>query len=358
MMYFGLCLLFFCYCFDQQDSDDEETVVNMTLNLNRGPRDRRSFQTYIPEDFANFEDYNATLESQDGFRSDLKGSRCGGGEREVSRSPTASSCTSGYFSQSASNATLSDMPFSTSESSDHLSCTSRDSQDPPGCPAGRGYTQTKSVSAGNDTQQPPLSADLLINSASSPVNIPNCTEKQDSFPLPHNSVLSTSLEFTDFKGADDSIRECDLAHFTERWEQEGLEISADQQLKLDRVETCDTDNQLFSDVSRKTSSPENAICKGPNYEDPVHIALPFPNTGCTPIKSPISLSGKAPDPSSAIIIPSPSVPRPTSPSVVKSLVTAPSSAPAPRAGGEPPIQEPAQGDLPHGSPCPSPNPGT
>ncbi|XP_072250499.1 kinesin-like protein KIF13A isoform X4 [Leuresthes tenuis] len=341
-----------------QDSDDEETVVNMTLNLNRGPRDRRSFQTYIPEDFANFEDYNATLESQDGFRSDLKGSRCGGGEREVSRSPTASSCTSGYFSQSASNATLSDMPFSTSESSDHLSCTSRDSQDPPGCPAGRGHTQTKSVSAGNDTQQPPLSADLLINSASSPVNIPNCTEKQDSFPLPHNSVLSTSLEFTDFKGADDSIREGDLAHFTERWEQGGLEISADQQPKLDRVETCGTDNQLFSDVSRKTSSPENAICKGPNYEDPVHIALPCPNTGCTPIKSPISLSGKAPAPSSALIIPSPSVPRPTSPSVVKSLVTAPSSAPAPRAGGEPPIQEPAQGDLPHGSPCPSPNPSS
>uniref|UniRef100_A0AAQ5YK05 Kinesin family member 13A n=1 Tax=Amphiprion ocellaris TaxID=80972 RepID=A0AAQ5YK05_AMPOC len=28
------------------------------------------------------------------------------------------------------------------------------------------------------------------------------------------------------------------------------------------------------------------------------------------------------------------------------------------AGGEPPIQEPAQGDLPHGSPCPSPNPSS
>uniref|UniRef100_A0A7N8XWT5 Kinesin family member 13A n=1 Tax=Mastacembelus armatus TaxID=205130 RepID=A0A7N8XWT5_9TELE len=27
-------------------------------------------------------------------------------------------------------------------------------------------------------------------------------------------------------------------------------------------------------------------------------------------------------------------------------------------GGEPPIQEPAQGDLPHGSPCPSPNPSS
>uniref|UniRef100_A0A669CJ47 Kinesin family member 13A n=1 Tax=Oreochromis niloticus TaxID=8128 RepID=A0A669CJ47_ORENI len=35
-----------------------------------------------------------------------------------------------------------------------------------------------------------------------------------------------------------------------------------------------------------------------------------------------------------------------------------SSAPTLRAGGEPPIQEPAQGDLPHGSPCPSPNPSS
>uniref|UniRef100_A0A669BT78 Kinesin family member 13A n=1 Tax=Oreochromis niloticus TaxID=8128 RepID=A0A669BT78_ORENI len=101
----------------QQDSEDEETDVRMALSLNRGSQDQSTFQPYIPEDFANFEIYNATLESQEGFRSDLKGSRCGGGssEREVPRSPTTSSCTSGYFSHSASNATLSDMPFSASE---------------------------------------------------------------------------------------------------------------------------------------------------------------------------------------------------------------------------------------------------
>uniref|UniRef100_A0AAX7U086 Kinesin family member 13A n=1 Tax=Astatotilapia calliptera TaxID=8154 RepID=A0AAX7U086_ASTCA len=117
----------------------EETDVRMALSLNRGSQDQSTLQPYIPEDFANFEIYNATLESQEGFRSDLKGSRCGGGssEREVSRSPTNSSCTSGYFSHSASNATLSDMPFSASESSDHISCTSRDSHDPLGCPVGR-----------------------------------------------------------------------------------------------------------------------------------------------------------------------------------------------------------------------------
>uniref|UniRef100_A0A671W4U0 Kinesin family member 13A n=1 Tax=Sparus aurata TaxID=8175 RepID=A0A671W4U0_SPAAU len=150
----------------QEDSEDEDTEVNMTLNLERATQDHGGFQPYIPEDFANFEIYNATLESQEGFlssRTDLKGSRCvgGSGEREVPRSPTASSCTSGYFSHSASNATLSDMPFSASESSDHLSCASRDAQDPLGCPAGRGCTQTKSVSAGGDAQQPPQSAGHL-----------------------------------------------------------------------------------------------------------------------------------------------------------------------------------------------------
>uniref|UniRef100_A0A3Q2E1X4 Kinesin family member 13A n=1 Tax=Cyprinodon variegatus TaxID=28743 RepID=A0A3Q2E1X4_CYPVA len=130
----------------EHDSEDEETDVS--LNLNRGPLDHACFQSYIPEDFANFEVYNATLESQEGFRSDLKGSRCGGGsgDREVSRSPTASSCTSGYFSHSDSNATLSDVPFSTSESSDHLSCPSRESQDHPG----RSSAQSRSGSAGTN----------------------------------------------------------------------------------------------------------------------------------------------------------------------------------------------------------------
>ncbi|XP_056236711.1 kinesin-like protein KIF13A isoform X3 [Seriola aureovittata] len=351
------------------DSEDEETDVDMTLNLNRGPQDHSGFQPYIPEDFANFEIYNATLESQEGFlpsRSDMKGSRCGGGsgerEREVPRSPTASSCTSGYFSHSASNATLSDMPFSASESSDHLSCTSRDTQDPLGCPAGRGCTQTKSVSAGSDAQLPPPSAgglqeQLTHHQGSSSVSIPNCTDKQPTFPLPHKCVLSTSQEFTDFKGADDSIGESDLGHFTEGWEQEGLE-----QKKPDNLEKRDTGNQDSSVVPGiiDTSNPENAICKCPDNEDSVSVPVSCPNSTvvCTSVRAPVSASDKVPAPSPAQIIPSASVPPPASPSLVTPPSTAPSSAPAPRAGGEPPIQEPAQGDLPHGSPCPSPNPSS
>uniref|UniRef100_A0A3P8NPW2 Kinesin motor domain-containing protein n=1 Tax=Astatotilapia calliptera TaxID=8154 RepID=A0A3P8NPW2_ASTCA len=331
------------------------------MDLNRGSQDQSTLQPYIPEDFANFEIYNATLESQEGFRSDLKGSRCGGGssEREVSRSPTNSSCTSGYFSHSASNATLSDMPFSASESSDHISCTSRDSHDPLGCPVGRGGTRTKSVSAGSDAQPRPLSADgvqdLLIHSASSPISIPNCTDKPQSFPSPNNCVLSTSQEFTDFKGADDSVGVADLEHFTQGWGEEGLEVCTNEQKKTVDVETRDTDNQLTSDVSGilKTSLPEKTICKYPNYENAVSVGVSCPNTTvfCTSVRAPVSASP-------AQINLAASVPPPQSPSLLTSLPTATSSAPALRAGGEPPIQEPAQGDLPHGSPCPSPNPSS
>lgn len=350
-------LLSCCCCFDQQDSEDEETDVDVTLNLDGAPQDHSGFQPYVPEDFANFEIYNATLESQEGLlpgRSDPKGIRCGGAnvEREVPRSPTTSSCTSGYFSHSASNATLSDMPFSASESSDHLSGTSRDPQDPL---AGRGCTQTKSVSAGSDTEQLPPSGGGVQDVAahpqgSSPVSIPNCTDKQQTSPLPHNCVLSTSQEFTDFQGADDSIGESDLAHFTEGWEQGVVE-----QKKPEKVKTRDTGNQDSSVVPgiNDSSNPENAICKCPSDEDSVSVPVVSPS-----VREQVCAPDKVPAPSPAQITPSSSVPPPVSPSPVTPPSTAPSSAPALRAGGEPPIQEPAQGDLPHGSPCPSPNPSS
>uniref|UniRef100_A0A8D3EEI5 Kinesin family member 13A n=1 Tax=Scophthalmus maximus TaxID=52904 RepID=A0A8D3EEI5_SCOMX len=256
---------------------DEETGVDVTLNLDRGPQDHDSFRPYIPEDFANFEIYNATLESQEGFLSscsDLKGSRCGAGsgEREVPRSPTASSCTSGYFSHSASNATLSDMPFSASESSDQLSCTSRDPQDSLVCPAGRGCTQTKSLPAGIEPQGDPVVQDLLTHPQGSlPVSIPNCKDKRS--------------------------------------------------------------------------------------EDSVRVPVSCPNTTlvCTSVRAPLS----PPAPPQVQSSPSAPVPPPTLPSPIKhSSSAAASSGPALCAGGEPPIQEPAQGDVPHGSPCPSPNPSS
>uniref|UniRef100_A0AAZ3R4Q8 Kinesin family member 13A n=1 Tax=Oncorhynchus tshawytscha TaxID=74940 RepID=A0AAZ3R4Q8_ONCTS len=177
---------------------------HMALSLGLGPQDFHSFQSYIPEDFANFEVYNAALESQEGGvggaggRGELRGGRGGGGggEREgAPRSPTASSCTSGYFSHSASDATLSDVPFGASDSSDQLSASAvaQDRNDPDRethnlhphespsfhCTStARGCAQTRSVSPWGDTQTPACppgvaSQPLPTTSPSSPVSIPN-----------------------------------------------------------------------------------------------------------------------------------------------------------------------------------------
>uniref|UniRef100_A0A1A8LY54 Kinesin family member 13A n=1 Tax=Nothobranchius pienaari TaxID=704102 RepID=A0A1A8LY54_9TELE len=313
----------------EYDSEDEEGDVDLAVNPNGAPQDQTSFQTYIPEDFANFDIYNATLENRDRFCSDLRGIRCGGvsGEMEVSRSPTPSSSTSGYFSHSASNATLSDIPFGASESSEHLNCTSREFLNP-----GRSSTQTKNIPAESGTQQPHITAhSWLVPSASSPVSISNCTDKQRSHP--HNCVISTNQEYTDFKGANGSNGEVDLAHFTEGSEQEDLRIPSNQK-KPDNIESCNTDSQLPSNVSNETFNPENVTCRCPGSELSFSVTVSCMNTTlpCTLVKAPIY----APDPSLSAVRPLP-------------------TATAPRAGGEPPIQEPAQGDLPHGSPCPSPN---
>uniref|UniRef100_A0A8C7IWN6 Kinesin family member 13A n=1 Tax=Oncorhynchus kisutch TaxID=8019 RepID=A0A8C7IWN6_ONCKI len=177
------------------------TASYMALSLGLGPQDFHSFQSYIPEDFANFEVYNAALESQEGVaggRGELRGGRGGGGggEREgAPRSPTASSCTSGYFSHSASDATLSDVPFGASDSSDQLSASAvaQDRNDPDRethnlhphespsfhCTStARGCVQTRSVSPWGDTQTPACppgvpSQPLPTTSPSSPVSIPN-----------------------------------------------------------------------------------------------------------------------------------------------------------------------------------------
>lgn len=287
-----------CGCVLQQDSEDEETDEGAPLELDGVLRDNSSsFQHYEPEDFANFESYNAALESQDGVlssRSEPKGTRCGGGDREVPRSPTTSTCTSGYFSHSASNATLSDMTFSASESSDHLSLTSKELADPPGCPSSRGCSQAKGVPASEQPHRP---------RASLPISVPQSTDGRA-----HTLSLSSSQEFTDFKGADDSTGEAGLAHFTEEWPRRngGLESNTDSGETLA--------NQKPSDI------PGASDCVSATAEDPVPDKVPSPSIG--------------------------------SPS------TAPPPSPAPRAGGEPLIQEPAQGDLPHGSPSSSPNPSS
>ncbi|XP_035882357.1 kinesin-like protein KIF13A isoform X2 [Phyllostomus discolor] len=102
------------------DSEEEENDLE-ALN-----RKLIGSQPYVPVEFADFSVYNASLENREWFSSkvDLINSRVL--EKEVSRSPTTSSITSGYFSHSASNATLSDMVVPSSDSTDQLAIQTKD----------------------------------------------------------------------------------------------------------------------------------------------------------------------------------------------------------------------------------------
>ncbi|XP_036893792.1 kinesin-like protein KIF13A isoform X4 [Sturnira hondurensis] len=104
----------------QEDSEEEENDLE-ALN-----RKLIGSQPYVPVEFADFSVYNASLENREWFSSkvDLTNSRVL--EKEVSRSPTTSSITSGYFSHSASNATLSDMAVPSSDSTDQLAIQAKD----------------------------------------------------------------------------------------------------------------------------------------------------------------------------------------------------------------------------------------
>ncbi|KGL74303.1 Kinesin-like KIF13A, partial [Tinamus guttatus] len=103
------------------------------INKKLSPQGFQSFRPYVPEEFADFSVYNASLEHREwgSSKTDFVNSRAL--EKEVSRSPTTSSITSGYFSHSASNATLSDLLVPCSDSTDQLAAHARepDSGDSP-----------------------------------------------------------------------------------------------------------------------------------------------------------------------------------------------------------------------------------
>lgn len=120
--------------FHLQDSEEEDSELEAINKKLISPQSFQNFRPYVPEEFADFSIYNASLENREWFssKSDFMSSRVL--EKEVSRSPTTSSITSGYFSHSASNATLSDMLVPCSDSTDQLASHSKelDSSDPSG----------------------------------------------------------------------------------------------------------------------------------------------------------------------------------------------------------------------------------
>ncbi|NP_034747.2 kinesin-like protein KIF13A [Mus musculus] len=112
----------------QEDSEEEENELEALS------RKLMLTQPYVPVEFADFSVYNASLENREwsSSKADLTDSRAL--EKAVSRSPTTSSLTSGYFSHSASNATLSDMAVPSSDSSDQLAVSTKEVEcaEPPG----------------------------------------------------------------------------------------------------------------------------------------------------------------------------------------------------------------------------------
>uniref|UniRef100_A0A671LF42 Kinesin-like protein KIF13A n=1 Tax=Sinocyclocheilus anshuiensis TaxID=1608454 RepID=A0A671LF42_9TELE len=202
-------------CDSEEEDPDMDSAFTRSNDPGLGSLELQNFKPYIPEDFANFEVYNASLETQDGAIcvqgemalgiGELTGTQAV--EKEVSRSPTASSCTSGYFSHSASNATLSDVLLSGSDSCDQLN--SREPADPQEALHGRGLHPSRSALGSCPAQTVPTQ----------PCSH-HCTDRDCSPRLPRKCILSVSQEFTDFKGADDGVGKEDLGNI--RWKAESI----------------------------------------------------------------------------------------------------------------------------------------
>ncbi|XP_034776230.2 kinesin-like protein KIF13A isoform X4 [Acipenser ruthenus] len=218
-----------------QDSEDDDNDVDVMSKQSMGSQDFHGFQPYIPEDFADFEVYNATLDNRD-VKPDFMSLRFL--EKEVSRSPTASSVTSGYFSHSASNATLSDVMFTGSDSNDQLANQAREAephdlsqsaplerklsfnQEPleqvgkPAMHVGKNSAVNKSAlkkeSSAPTQIQPENPSRTMLDSSP---RTPNCKDEISVMeeqaldnvedPSPQENVTNISQEFTDFKGAED-----------------------------------------------------------------------------------------------------------------------------------------------------------
>ncbi|KFQ09668.1 Kinesin-like KIF13A, partial [Haliaeetus albicilla] len=139
------------------------------------PQSFQNFRPYVPEEFADFSVYNASLENREWFssKSDFMSSRVL--EKEVSRSPTTSSITSGYFSHSASNATLSDMLVPCSDSTDQLAShmKEQDSNDPSGSSLAHDVRSSLN-------KESPQSCSLVSSNGASSSELPRGADKEQS----------------------------------------------------------------------------------------------------------------------------------------------------------------------------------
>ncbi|XP_072008755.1 kinesin-like protein KIF13A isoform X2 [Engystomops pustulosus] len=112
----------------EESIDSEEEDLEFAGSIKKGMCSSgfHDFKPYVPEEFADFSVYNASLDNRDWINSKADFDSSHSLDKDVSRSPTTSSVTSGYVSHSASNITLSDIVVTCSESMDQLTIQARD----------------------------------------------------------------------------------------------------------------------------------------------------------------------------------------------------------------------------------------
>ncbi|XP_045567429.1 kinesin-like protein KIF13A [Salmo salar] len=305
-------------CLTLPHTADSEEETDMVLSLGLGSQDFHSFQSYIPEDFANFEVYNATLESQEvgvgvaGVRGELRGvGEVVEGDREglhgapppaaapavtsptVPRTPRSLTCHSAAATAPTSSApphwlktdmTLTGKPtICTPHESPSFHCTS----------TGRSCAQTRSASP----------CVFLTAQSSHP----------HRGPAGVSSASARSLQTS--RGPMTAWR------IWVSWDTSSLGMQHTYPLSQRR--------RRKSALAAGTRPLTNPLVVINPQQQQRSSHLPQPHSHLH--------NGKECVGSVAVPCPPPSIP------------------PGQLAGGEPQVQEPIQGDLPPGSPCPSPS---
>ncbi|XP_073534919.1 kinesin-like protein KIF13A isoform X3 [Phyllobates terribilis] len=179
----------------QEDSEEDDLEFDGSTKKVMRSSGFDDFKPYVPEEFADFSVYNANLDNRDWINSKADFGCSHSLDKDVSRSPTSSSVTSGYVSHSASNITLSDIVGACSESMDQLTIQARDlenheHQEPTGqqsvqnC---KSYAHKES----NDNSCPINQSTFMEKSAFD--KEPLCTTEKDAAVL-CRSVSSTSMD--------------------------------------------------------------------------------------------------------------------------------------------------------------------
>ncbi|XP_066435501.1 kinesin-like protein KIF13A isoform X1 [Eleutherodactylus coqui] len=171
----------------EESIDSEEDDLEFDGSVKKGicPSGFHDFKPYVPEEFADFSVYNASLDNTDWMNSKADFVCSHSLEKDVSRSPTTSSVTSGYVSHSASNITLSDIVVPCSESMDQLTIQARDleSQEHQEL-TGPQYVQNDKLYAHNEDSCPgELNSQPTCTEKSAFDKVPLCTTEKDAAVL-------------------------------------------------------------------------------------------------------------------------------------------------------------------------------